>query len=49
LPAAVTKWMREELIPGLYLALTAAKASTAAERHRLRTRAEEVLARARSR
>jgi hypothetical protein len=48
LPAGVSKWMREELIPGLYLALTAEKASTAAERHRLRTRAEEVLARARS-
>ena len=48
LPAAVTLWMREELIPGLYLAIAAEKASTAAERDRLRARAEEVLARARS-
>ncbi len=48
LPTAVTKSMREELIPGLYLAIAADKASTAAERHRLRARADEVLARARS-
>ncbi len=48
LPATVTKWMREELIPGLYLAIAAEKTPTAAERHRLRARAEEILARARS-
>jgi hypothetical protein len=48
LSPTVTVWMREELIPGLYLAAAAEKASTAAERQRLRARAEEVLARARS-
>jgi len=48
LSAAVMVWMREALIPGLYLASAAEKASTAAERQRLRARAEEVLARARS-
>ena len=48
LSAAVMVWMREALIPGLYLVSAAEKASTAAERQRLRARAEEVLARARS-
>jgi hypothetical protein len=48
LSPAVTVWMREELIPGLYLAAAAEKATTAAARHQLRGRAEEVLARARS-
>lgn len=48
LPAATAQWLREELIPGLYLASVAGKAKTAAERQRLRERADEVLARARS-
>ena len=48
LSAEVATWMREEFIPALYLAITAEKASTAAERQRLRVRAAEVLARARS-
>jgi hypothetical protein len=48
LPVAVTTWLREELIPGLYLESAAKKASTSPERQRLRTRAAEILARARS-
>jgi hypothetical protein len=48
LPAATAAWLREQLIPGLYLQLSAAKGSTAAERHRRRELAEKVLARARS-
>ncbi len=48
LPASVTKWMREELIPSRYLASVAQKTLTAAERQRLRMRAEEILARVRS-
>ena len=48
LPVAVTTWLREELIPGLYLESAANKVSTSAERQRLRDRAAEVLARARS-
>jgi hypothetical protein len=48
LPLVVTTWLREELIPGLYLESAAQKASTAAERHRLGARAAEILARARS-
>ena len=48
LPPAVLMWLREELIPGLYLERAAAKAATAAERQRLRAKAQEVLARARS-
>jgi hypothetical protein len=48
LPEAVTTWLREELIPGLYLERAAAKARTSAERQRLRQRAEEIVARARS-
>jgi len=48
LSAQQQSWLREQLIPGMYLELSAAKASTAAERHRQRELAEEVLARARS-
>lgn len=48
LPAATETWLREELIPGLYLEVAAPKAATAAQRERLRGRAEEILARARS-
>ena len=44
----IATWLREELLPGLYLERVAAKASTAQERERLRTLAREVLARARS-
>lgn len=46
--AIVTTWLRADLLPGLYLERAAAKASTAQERQRLRTLAQEVLARARS-
>ena len=46
--ATITTWLREELLPGLYLEGVAAKASTAQERQRLRTLAREVLARARA-
>lgn len=45
---AVQPWMRQELIPAYYLRRVARKAGTAQERHRLRTLAAEVLARARS-
>ncbi len=48
LPAPTTQWLREQLLPGLYLEMVAGKAKTAAERQRLRQRAEEILARARS-
>ncbi len=48
LPEPVRQWMRQELIPGLYLARVAEKASDAAERHRLRKWSQEILARARS-
>jgi hypothetical protein len=48
LPETVAKWLREDLIPAVYLERVAEKASTSAERKRLRTRASEVLARARS-
>lgn len=48
LPVVVATWLREELIPGLYLESAAQKASTSAERHRLGARAAEILARARS-
>jgi hypothetical protein len=44
----ITTWLREALIPGLYLESAAQKASTSAERQRLRVRAAEILARARS-
>jgi len=44
----VRHWMRQEFIPGLYLARAAEKASDAAERHRLRDLSQEILARARS-
>jgi hypothetical protein len=48
LPVATAEWLREQLIPSLYLASVAGKAKTAAERQRLRERADEILARARS-
>ena len=48
LPEAVQQWMREELIPGYYLARVAQKASKAGDRHRLRELSEKILARARS-
>jgi len=48
LPKAVQQWMREELIPGYYLACVARKALKAADRHRLRELSEKILARARS-
>lgn len=48
LPAATAQWLREQLLPGLYLESVAGKAKTAAERQRLRERADEILARARS-
>jgi hypothetical protein len=46
--ALITAWLREQLLPGLYLERLAAQASTAAARQRLRDLAAEVLARARS-
>jgi hypothetical protein len=46
--AQVQQWLRQELIPTYYLRRVARKAGTAQERQRLRTLAEEVLARARS-
>jgi len=46
--AQVTAWLREQLLPGLYLQRLAAQASTAADRQRLRDLAAEVLDRARS-
>jgi len=48
LPPDVSTWLREQLIPGVYLKMVAAKALTAAQRELLRARAEEVLERARS-
>lgn len=48
LPTATATWLRKQLIPGLYLQLSAAKGSTAAERHRRSELAEKILARARS-
>jgi hypothetical protein len=48
LPEPVQQWMREELIPGYYLARVAKKASKAAERLRLRELSNKILARARS-
>jgi hypothetical protein len=48
LSPAVAQWLREDLIPGWYLARTAEKAETASERHRLRELSEKILARARS-
>ena len=44
LSPVVTTWLQQELLPGLYLASAAEKAQTAAERERLRTRADAVLA-----
>jgi hypothetical protein len=48
LSAPVAQWLREDLIPGLYVARAAQKADTAAERQRLRKLSQEILARARS-
>jgi hypothetical protein len=48
LPEPVRQWLRQELIPGLYLARVAEKASGAAERDRLRELSREILTRARS-
>jgi hypothetical protein len=48
LPEPVCQWMRQELIPGFYLARVAEKAPDAAERHRLRDLSQEILVRARS-
>ena len=48
LPEPVRQWMRQELIPGFYLARAAEKASDSAERHRLRDLSQKILARARS-
>jgi hypothetical protein len=48
LSPAVARWLREELLPGRYLARVAEKAHTASERHRLREISEKILARARS-
>jgi hypothetical protein len=48
LSGAVATWLRDELLPAVYLEQVAGKASTSAERQRLRVRADEVLARARS-
>jgi PIN domain nuclease of toxin-antitoxin system len=44
----IATWLREQLIPGYYLHLSAAKASTAKERHRRKEAADRILARARS-
>jgi hypothetical protein len=43
----VQSWMREQLIPGYYLASAASKATLAEERDRLRQLSEQILARAR--
>jgi len=48
LSAEVETWLRDELLPAVYLERGAMKANTAAERQRLRARAAEVWARARS-
>lgn len=48
LPTAEETWLRDELLPAVYLERVTAKAITASERQRLRERAAEVLARARS-
>jgi hypothetical protein len=48
LPEPVCQWMRQQLIPGFYLARAAEKASDAAERNRLRDLSRKILARARS-
>jgi hypothetical protein len=48
LSPAVAQWLREDLIPGRYLARAAQKADTASERHRLQELSEKILARARS-
>lgn len=47
-PEPVRQWMRQEFIPGFYLARVAEKASDADERHRLRELSQKILARARS-
>lgn len=48
LPDEINAWLREQMIPGLYLQSAASKASTAALRKELSERAETILARARS-
>ena len=48
LPEPVRQWMRQQLIPGFYLARAAEKASNTAERDRLRDLSQDILARARS-
>jgi len=48
LSESVRQWMREQLIPGYYLASVASKAQTAEERDRLRKLSEQILARARA-
>jgi hypothetical protein len=48
LSETVRLWLREQLLPGLYLERAAEKLNTAAKRQLLRTRAAEILARARS-
>lgn len=48
LPEPTRQWIRQELIPGLYLARAAEKAPTAAQRQRLRDLSQEILVRARS-
>lgn len=48
LPEAIGTWLREQLIPGIYLEMAAAKLPTAKQQQALQSRAREVLARARS-
>ena len=48
LPEAIQQWMRQDLIPGLYLALAAEKVSGTVQRQRLRDLSQEILVRARS-
>ena len=43
----IQQWMREQLIPGYYLASQASKAKTAEERDRLRKLSAQILARSR--
>jgi hypothetical protein len=44
----VAAWLREQLIPGIYLEMASAKLPTAKQRRALQARAQEILARARS-
>ena len=48
LPEAIQQWMRQDLIPGLYLAAAAEKVSGTVQRQRLRDLSQEILVRARS-